>query len=277
VAPGESRAEGGARAAEAEARPAPGWLRAAWDQFGTLALAVVIALGVRACVIEPFRIPSGSMLPTLLVGDHLFVNKFIYGIKIPFTDQRLPGLRAPERGDVVVFTVGRDPARGESAGGIHPADERPDLPTDSFVKRIVGLPGDVVEVRGGAVSINGTPIAQEPTGETFPDGRGAQLTVNREQIEGHAHLVLDDPRESRADGVWTVPAGRYLMMGDNRDQSSDSRFWGFVREAEFKGPAFVTYWSWDFNGSWLSMLSPLTWWDLLVHKMRWDRIGDGIS
>ncbi len=77
--------------------------------------------------------------------------------------------------------------------------------------------------------------------------------------------------------MWTVPAGRYFMMGDNRDQSSDSRFWGFVREAEIKGPAFVIYWSWDFDGSWLSMLSPLTWWDLMVHRMRWSRIGDGIS
>ena len=86
-------------------------LRSFWDQFGTLAVAIALALSIRAFVIEPYRIPSGSMLPTLLIGDHLFVNKFVYGIKIPFTDLRLPGLREPERGDVVVFTVAKDGAR----------------------------------------------------------------------------------------------------------------------------------------------------------------------
>ena len=107
-----------------------------WEQISTLLLAVLIALGIRAFLVEPYRIPSGSMFPTLLVGDHLFVNKFVYGIKVPFTRIRLPGLREPERGEVVVFTVAK---RG---GQTFPADQRPELATEEFVKRIVGLPGD---------------------------------------------------------------------------------------------------------------------------------------
>jgi signal peptidase I len=255
----------------------PSTLRAVWDQVGTLLLAVVIALGVRACVVEPFRIPSGSMLPTLLIGDHLFVNRFVYGIKVPFTDYRFPGLREPQRGDVVVFSVARDPMRGEGPGSVYPADLRPDLPTESFVKRIVGMPGDSVEVRDGVVSVNGKTLEQEPTGETFLDPRGMAFQVRREKIDGHPHQTLHDPRDSGRDGVWRVEPGRYLMMGDNRDQSFDSRYWGTVREAEFKGPAFVIYWSWDFRGSWLSMLNPLTWWDLMLHRMRWDRIGSSVT
>jgi len=275
---GDTATQAEARSAAAQSSgAAPGTLRAIWDQVGTLVLAVVIALGVRACVIEPFRIPSGSMLPTLLIGDHLFVNKFVYGIKVPFTDYRLPGLRNPQRGDVVVFTVARDPMRGEGLGSVYPADQRPDLPTDSFVKRIVGMPGDVIEVHDGVVSVNGKALEQQPTGDTFLDPHGLAYQVRREKIDGHEHLALRDSRDSGRDGTWRVEPGRYLMMGDNRDQSFDSRFWGTVREAEFKGPAFVIYWSWDFNGSWLSMLSPLTWWDLLVHRMRWERIGSSVT
>jgi signal peptidase I len=261
----------------AEASAHPSTLRAVWDQIGTLVLAVVIALGVRSCVVEPFRIPSGSMLPTLLIGDHLFVNRFVYGIKVPFTDYRFPGLREPQRGDVVVFTVARDPMRGEGPGSVYPADLRPDLPTESFVKRIVGMPGDLIEVHDGVVSVNGKLVEQQPTGESFLDPHGLSFQVRRERIDGHEHLTLHDPRDSGRDGLWRVESGRYLMMGDNRDQSFDSRYWGTVREAEFKGPAFVIYWSWDATGSWLSMLNPLTWWDLLLHRMRWNRIGSSVS
>ena len=112
-----------------------------WEQVSTLVLAVVIALGIRALVIEPYRIPSESMIPTLLVGDHLFVNKFIYGAKLPFTELRAPALRAPARGDVVVFTVAKQ------GGETYPADLRSDLPREEFVKRIVGIPGDRIEIR----------------------------------------------------------------------------------------------------------------------------------
>ena len=105
----------------------------AWEQVSTLLIAITIALGIRAFVIEPFRIPSGSMLPTLLIGDHLFVNKFVYGVKIPYTDWRLPGFREPERGDVVVFLVARDGDR------ILPVDDGPGLRTEDFVKRVVWI------------------------------------------------------------------------------------------------------------------------------------------
>ncbi len=236
-----------------------------WEQVSTLILAVAIALMIRAFVVEPFRIPSGSMLPTLLIGDHLFVNKFIYGPKIPFTEIRLPGLREPERGDVVVFRV----ARGEHAR-IYPADERPDLPVDDFVKRIVGLPGDRIEVRRGQVYVNGERLEQLDTNEDFVDESGRVLDIKREYLGDCDHAVLDDPRSlgMRMAPV-TVPKGRYLMMGDNRDYSNDSRVWGTVRLEDIKGPAFILYWSWDVNGNFLQFLNPWNWW---TAEKRWDRV-----
>ncbi len=255
-----------------EAAAAPGWMRAAWDQGGTLVVAVALALGVRACVIEPFRIPSSSMFPTLLIGDHLFVNKLAYGARIPFTDVHLPALRDPKRGDVVVFDVARN------GSGIVPADRRPDLPRDTFIKRIVGMPGDTVELRGGALHINGKPVERRSVEEKFTDENGRKLDAAEEDLDGVRHGILNLPG-SPGLGLRpvTVEPGRYLMMGDNRDNSRDSREWGTVRREEMRGPAMFLYWSWDSEGrSWLEMLSPLTWWDLLVHRMRWDRIGDGV-
>jgi signal peptidase I len=251
---------------------APSRLRAAWDQGGTLVVAVLLALGIRACVIEPFRIPSSSMLPTLLIGDHLFVNKLAYGAKIPFTEIHLPAFRDPARGDVVVFDVGRN------GSGIVPGDRRPDLARDTFIKRIVGMPGDTVEVRGGVVSINGEPVPTTPLGEKFVDENGRQLDVAVEHLGELEHRTLDLPN---ALGIelrpFTVEPGRYLMMGDNRDNSRDSREWGTITRNEMRGPAMFRYWSWDSEGrSWLQMLNPLTWWDLLVHRMRWDRIGTSV-
>ena len=261
-----------APAEPAAAAPAPSLLRRFWDQFGTLLVAVAIALAIRSCVIEPYRIPSESMLPTLLVGDHLFVNKFVYGIKVPFTDLRLPGWREPRRGDVVVFDVARD-----RYGGIFPVDLRPELSEDRFVKRIVGVPGDAVEVRGGRLRINGEPVPLEPTGETVRDEEGRLLQVGHETLDGRTHAVADDPDQGGPQRrSITLEPGRYFMMGDNRDHSNDSRLWGTVRLADMKGPAFVLYWSWDWNGSWGELLNPLTWWELLSERMRWDRIGDGI-
>jgi signal peptidase I len=244
-----------------------------WEQFGTLGVAVLIALAIRAFVIEPYRIPSGSMFPTLLIGDHLFVNKFEYGVKVPFTTTRLPGLRAPERGDVVVFTVAQGPY-----DDVHPADERPDLPRDRFVKRIIGLPGDTLELRDGALWINGQEVPTRATDQTFTDEHGRVLRIEVEDLPGHPHEILDDPAITGPPlPLFHVPPGRYFMMGDNRDWSKDSRVWGTVRLAELKGPAFILYWSWNWDGSWASLLDPATWWDLFAHRMRWDRIGERIQ
>ncbi len=251
--------------------PPPGPARTLWNQFGTLLVAVLVALSVRSCVIEPYRIPSGSMLPTLLIGDHLFVNKFIYGVKIPFTDMRLPAIREPERGDVVVFSVARLPGR------IAPADQSEGGLQERFVKRVVGLPGDEVEVRGSKVWINGEPAPTRDLEQTFRDDFGNELRTLEETLRDPGpHLILDDPEKQGPHLAFEVPEGRYFMMGDNRDYSNDSRRWGTVRLAEMKGPAFIIYWSWDWNGRWRELLNPVTWWELFTDKMRWDRLGEPI-
>jgi signal peptidase I len=249
-----------------EQPPEPTFREKVWEQVSTLGLAVLIALAIRAFVIEPFRIPSGSMLPTLLIGDHLFVNKFIYGAQIPFTTWRLPAIRDPERGDVVVFRVARD-----AHGGIYPADERPDLPKDDFVKRIVGLPGERIEVRsGGEVYVDGHAIERIKRDRPFRDELGRYLDVAVEELGDCEHLVLDDPgRPGQTVAAFTVPANRYFMMGDNRDNSNDSRKWGSVHFDDFKGPAFILYWSWDHNGNFLAFFNPVNWFAI---EKRWDRI-----
>lgn len=244
--------------------------RKIWEQVSTLVIAVAIALGIRSFVIEPFRIPSGSMLPTLLIGDHLFVNKFIYGAKIPYTDIRLPGLRGPRRGDVVVFHVARN---GDK---ILPADLHPDLPRDDFVKRIVGMPGDRVELRRGRVYVNDERVESEPTGVTFVDDAGRGLRVKREGLEDCDHAVLESlgPALMREMAPIRVPPGRYFMMGDNRDHSRDSRDWGTVRLEEMKGPAFILYWSWNVKGNFLQFLNPVNWWKA---DKRWSRLFQSVE
>ncbi|MFP6630614.1 MAG: signal peptidase I [Myxococcota bacterium] len=253
--------------AEPEARPA-GALARVWEQLSTLLLAIAIALTIRVFVIEPFRIPSESMLPTLLIGDHLFVNKFAYGAKVPFTDIRLPGFREPERGDVVVFVVARELNRGMPR--IYPADKRPDLPRDDFVKRIVGLPGDRLEVRNNRLYVNDRLVEISESDGVFLDDSGHGLAIQRERLDGCDHAVLDDPAipgQRRSPVV--VPPGRYFVMGDNRDHSNDSRIWGTVRFEEIRGPAFILYWSWDVNGNFLQFLNPVNWW---TAEKRWSRV-----
>ncbi len=238
------------------------------DQVVTLVIAVSIALAIRQFVVEPFRIPSGSMLPTLLIGDHLFVNKLAYGPRIPFTDVRLPGFREPQRGDVVVFEVARP-------GGdrIMPVDLAPDgAPSEAFVKRLVGLPGDKILWKNGELHVNGERLAVHPTGEPFVDERGKRFGIQSEDLGDCRHAILEEPGYSDPSlnrGSIVVEPGRYFMMGDNRDFSRDSREWGTVRLEELKGPAAILYWSWDVNDNMLSFFNPVNW---FTAEKRWDRI-----
>ncbi|KIH77429.1 signal peptidase I Serine peptidase. MEROPS family S26A [Geoalkalibacter ferrihydriticus] len=186
-----------------------------YREYGeALIVALILALIIRTFVIQAFKIPSGSMEDTLLVGDHLLVNKFIYGTNIPFTDISFLALRDPARGDIVVFEF--------------PGDrDKPYFQRKDFIKRIVGLPGDVIEVRSKTLYVNGEPYR-------IPE-------------EVHKDPVTLAPNSNGRDhfGPITVPESHYFTMGDNRDYSYDSRFWGFVPEESIKGLAFIKYWSWD--------------------------------
>lgn len=242
------------------------------EDLPTLVLAVVVALVVRTFLFQTFYVPSSSMLPTLLIGDHVFVNKFVYGPRVPGLNWRAPGLREPERGEVIVFQFARSP------NGIHPPDERPDLPTDNFVKRLVGMPGDRIAYRGGRLILNGEPVPLEDTGLKFTDERGVVRDVHIETLGDCRHVVLDDPNDP-GPGMRekTIQEGRYLFMGDNRDNSHDGRKAGTVQLMDLSGPAGLNYWSWNWNGSWFSLLNPVTWYDNLVHKMRWSRMGSSVD
>jgi signal peptidase I len=212
------------------------------------------------------------MLPTLLIGDHVFVNKFVYGAHIPLLDVQLPALREPRRGEIVVFDLGR------SGGRIQPLDRCPGCPSESFIKRLVALPGDRVEVRGGEVLVNGQHVARERTGESFLDDKGTVHALLRERLDGCDHAVLDRPDfDPPSMAERTVPAGSYFFLGDNRDASNDSRFWGVVPRRDIRGPAFLIYWSWNNRESWLAMLNPLTWLRLLASETRWSRTGDSLD
>ena len=171
-----------------------------------------------------------------------------------------------------MFTVARDGA------AIHPADRRPELRREEFVKRIVGLPGDVIEVELGELRVNGEPVLDAKLDELYADDAGRRLLMRREVFDERGFSVLDDPllvglQQSR----FTVEPGRYFVMGDNRDHSNDSRNWGTVGLDEVKGPAFILYWSWEFNGGWLELANPLTWVELLGQRTRWDRIGQAVD
>lgn len=168
--------------------------------------ALILALIIKAYVIQAFKIPSGSMIPTLLIGDHVLVNKFIYGTDIPFTDKRILVFKKPEKHDIIVFKAPNDPKR-------------------DFIKRVIGVGGDVIEGKEKALYVNG--IRQE---EGFI--RHSDSNINEA-----------GPRDSF--GPVRVPLGKYFVMGDNRDESSDSRFWGFVDEEKILGRAMFIYWSWD--------------------------------
>jgi signal peptidase I len=179
-------------------------------------IAIIIALFIRTFVVQAFKIPSGSMKPTLQIGDHILVNKFIYGVKIPYLNTVLLPVKKPQRGDIVVFKYPLDPKK-------------------DFIKRVIGLPGDVVEIREKTIYINGQRLNHDVG--VFSDPRTIAGTIR--------------PRDYL--GPITVPRDALFTMGDNRDESFDSRFWGFVPLRDVNGKAFIIYWSWDsddFNVRW---------------------------
>jgi signal peptidase I len=190
-----------------------------------LGVALLLALAIRTFVVQAFKIPSGSMLPTLEIGDHILVNKFLYGprLEIPLTQMslgQLPGIRKPKAGDVVVF--------------IWPKDRSKD-----FIKRVIATEGQTIEVRDRQVFIDGKP---------WDDPHATWMAQKRTSAPGAAGDNY---------GPYTVPKDHVFVMGDNRDQSYDSRFWGAVPMSDIKGQALVIYWSWDGPDRWV----------------RWDRLG----
>jgi len=183
-------------------------------------VALLLALFIRTFVVQAFKIPSGSMEPTLLIGDHILVNKFIYGTKIPFTSIRLLPLQKPQKGDVVVF--------------IYPLD-----PSKDFIKRVVAVEGDTVKITNKKLFINGVEAAD-------PHAVYKEDTVFPAEVQKRDNF-----------GPVTVPPGNIFVLGDNRDRSLDSRFWGFVPLEDLRGKAFIIYWSWNSQET----------------NVRWNRIG----
>lgn len=215
-----------------------------------LILAVFLALIIRTFILQPFKIPSGSMIPTLLVGDHLLVSKFIYGTKIPLTDKIILPIKELARGDVIVFRYPND-EKDPSKNGIH------------YIKRIIGLPGDKIDISGRNLYINGEKIELQYLGAYYDERFGTEYDKYEEVLYGKRHIVLfEEGRAGTQRGrlPLEVPPGHVFVMGDNRDNSQDSRFWGFVPIINIEGKAIITHWSWDFeNGSFLN-------------KVRWNRI-----
>lgn len=194
-----------------------------------IAIAILLALFIRTFVVQAFKIPSGSMLPTLLIGDHLLVNKFIYGVKVPFTGKLLVPIKDPKSGDIIVFRFPRDRSI-------------------DYIKRVVGEPGDKIEIKDKKL---------------YRNGKGAD--------DPHAHFTNTtllpasvSPKDNF--GPITVPEGKYFVMGDNRDNSSDSRFWGFVESSDVLGKAFIIYWSWDIDEPLFSVDR--------FSSIRWGRLAD---
>ena len=208
----------GAKATGAdEARPAVKTKSQFREYAEALFVALALALFIRTFFVQAFKIPSGSMLETLQIGDHLLVNKLLYGLRIPVYGTRLGTFFKPEHGDVIVF--------------VYPEDREKD-----FIKRVIGIPGDEIQIRNKKLLRNGQPVGEEPYAR-------------------YSEPAEPGPRDNF--GPVTVPEGHVFVMGDNRDHSFDSRFWGFVPYEDIKGKAFIIYWSWDGDDTWV----------------RWSRIG----
>jgi signal peptidase I len=208
-------------------------------------IAAIVALFIRQFVVEAFKIPSGSMIPTLRIGDHLLVNKFVYGPRFPFTDTRIFSGKDPQRGDIIVFKY-------------------PENESKNFIKRVVGLPGDKIEIKNGILFINDQAVPATDKG-VYNDRDEAALSpyypkpkLLQEQLGAVKHSILYLHDQSGYNyGPILVPKDSVFVMGDNRDNSQDSRVWGFVRMNKILGKAFIIYWSWNGDDRWV----------------RWERIG----
>jgi len=233
------------RAAEIEkidhqTRTAPGWLEFPASFFPVIA----VVFGLRSFIVEPFKIPSGSMIPTLLIGDFILVNKFSYGIRLPVINKKIIDVGEPKAGDVMVFRYPQDPSF-------------------DYIKRVIGVPGDKIAYINKKLTINGVPQPVVPTTDYLHKDRAVYSKQYIETNNGRPHKMLnDDERDlsitpiarfpyfenclyNNAGVECTVPPGHYFMMGDNRDNSLDSRFWGFVPEANIVGRAFGIWMSWN--------------------------------
>ena len=188
-----------------EIAPKKGHLR---ENIEAILVAVLIALFIRTFVVQAFKIPSGSMKQTLQIGDHILVNKFLYGVKLPYWNKTIIPFKEPRRGDIIVFKFPKDPNK-------------------DFIKRVIGVAGDVVEIRDKQLFVNHKRVNHDFGIHTDP------------------HIISDDIRPRDNFGPITVKEDSLFVMGDNRDESFDSRFWGFVNLKAVNGKAFIIYWSWD--------------------------------
>ena len=202
----------------------------AWIEYCKSFFPVILAvLLLRSFLVEPFRIPSGSMMPTLLVGDFILVNKYAYGIRLPVLNTKVFDVGEPQRGDVVVFRYPKDPSV-------------------DYIKRVVGLPGDRIGYYNKILHLNGKPVAQVPAGVYVGKGSGVSMSgagKRQEQLGEVQHQILVMPRTPGLEGEYVVPDNEYFVMGDNRDNSNDSRYWGPVPEQNLVGKAFRIWMNWD--------------------------------
>lgn len=190
---------------------------------------ILIVLLLRSFLVEPFRIPSASMMPTLVAGDFILVNKYVYGLRLPVLNRKFLDIQSPQRGDTVVFRF-------------------PKEPSIDYIKRVVGLPGDRIAYIDKTLYINGSMVAQQLLGTYTGIGAGRSYSGAKlilEQLDTASHQILVANDRHLGEGEFLVPEGHYFVMGDNRDNSNDSRYWGVVPEENLVGKAFMIWMNWD--------------------------------